>query len=159
MSISRQGRLIVLGGATVLLAIAAWAAYSSVARLQDARTRTASARTELQQLRSQLPVVEQHERFAQERAEITALIEKSGFDPAAWTNRRVQQSGALLTRIETEKLMQQQVGVGANQWFAADHFDVSVASANAGLFTPAQADDRGFNVNMAGMVFFPMAER
>lgn len=159
MNISRQGRLIVLGGATVLMAVAAWMAYSSVERLQNARTRTASARNELTQLRAQIPAVEQHERFARERAEIAALIEKSGFDPATWTNRRVQRSGAVLSRADAEMLLQQQVGVGPNQWFAAEHFDVAVTSADAGLFTPAKADDRGFNVNLAGTVYFPMAER
>jgi hypothetical protein len=59
-------------------------------------------------------------------------------------------------RLEAERLLSQQLGGGALQWFVADRFGVSVVSPTAGLFTPALPDDPGFSLELSGVVYFPL---
>ncbi|MCB4364683.1 hypothetical protein KIH07_13125 [Hydrogenophaga taeniospiralis] len=156
MAMSRHGRLVVLAAVTVALAVAAWLAMSQVSQLNQARVQVAATRAELAQLRGLMPVVEQRERYARQDAEIRALAERDGIDPARWSSRRVQRAPSAVSRLEAERLLSQQLGGGALQWFAADRFDVAVVSPTAGLFTPAQPDDRGFSLELSGVVYFPL---
>lgn len=159
MDAPRRLRLILLGAATLALAVAAWFAWQAVGRLGQARSEAASARAELTQLRGLVPALEQHERYARDAEDIKAMIAKAGFDPAKWSNRKLQRTTALLSRRDAETLLVQQIGANGAQWFAADYFDVTVASPGAGLFSPVLPDDRGFNVEMAGVVYFPLVSR
>lgn len=153
---SRRLRLIGLAIVTGLMALATWYALQALGRLGQAQSQAALARSELTQLRGLLPAIEQHERYARDGEDIKVMIGKAGFDPARWANRKLQRAAALLPRKDAETLLVQQIGANGAQWFAADYFDVSVASAGAGLFTPAAPDDRGFNVEMAGVLYFPL---
>ncbi|GAA6142587.1 hypothetical protein [Hydrogenophaga sp. 5NK40-0174] len=159
MNSARRNRLVMLGVATACMVVASWYAFHSVTQLKNARASHAAARSELSNLRALMPTVEQHERYAQEQAKIAQMVEQSGFDPASWTNRKVQRPASIVPRAEAEALLQQQIGVSAYQWFAADHFDVAVITPTAGLFSPAQKDDRGFSLEMTGVVYFPMVSR
>jgi hypothetical protein len=156
MATSRHRRLVVLGAVTVSLAVAAWLTMSQVSQLNQARAQVASTRAELGQLRGLMPVVEQRERYARQDAEIRVLAEREGFDPARWSSRRVQRAPSAVPRLEAERLLSQQLGGSALQWFVADRFDVSVVSPTAGLFTPALPDDRGFSLELSGVVYFPL---
>jgi len=156
MAKSRRSRLFVLGLSTVLLAATAWAAISAVSSMGRARAQVAASQAELRDLRAQIPVVEQQEQYALAAQEFNALVANSGLDPAKWTDRRVHHTTSALSRQEAETLLRQQVGGGGGQWFAADRFDVGVIAASSGLFTPADADDRGFSVEVSGTVYFPL---
>jgi hypothetical protein len=156
MAMSRRSRLLVLGLSTVLMAVASWTAIHAVSALGQARAQVAASKTELAQLRNLVPTVEQHERYALAAEEFKAVVAGAGLDPARWTDRRVNRTTVALSRQEAEALLQQQVGAGSSQWFAADRFNVAVIDPSAGLFTPAQQDDRGFSVEMLGTVYFPL---
>jgi hypothetical protein len=156
MAMSRRSRLLVLGLSTVLLAVTAWTAVHAVSGLAEARAQVAASQAELAQLRNLVPTVEQHERYALAAERFTALVVGSGLDPARWTDRRVHRTTMALSRREAETLLRQQGAAGSGQWFAADRFDVAVVAPSAGLFTPAQPDDRGFSVEMSGTVYFPL---
>ena len=156
MSISRQTSLLVLGLSTLLLAGTSWKAFQTVAELRSARLAVTSSQIELDQLQAQMPAVEQHEQFARSAQAFQAAVTSSNLDPANWVDRRISRTTTAMTRQEAEAFLRQQVGGGAGQWFAADRFDVGVITPSAGLFTPAQADDRGFSVEMSGTVFFPL---
>lgn len=156
MDRSRRLRITGLAIATGLLALATWSALQAVGRLGQAQSRAAMARAELTQLRGLLPAIEQHEQYVRDGEDIRVMIGKAGFDPARWANRKLQRTAALLPRRDAEALLLQQIGANGAQWFAADYFDVSVASAGAGLFSPSAPDDRGFNVEMAGVLYFPL---
>src|SRR3990167_7560178 len=145
MAMSRHGRLVVLAAVTVALAVAAWLAMSQVSQLNQARAQVAATRAELVQLRGLMPAVEQRERYARQDAEPRALAEREGIAPPRWSPRRVQRAPSAVSRLEAERLLSQQLGGGALQWFAADRFDVAVVSPTAGLFTPGQPHDRGFS--------------
>lgn len=156
MAVARRSRLLALGLSTVLLAGTAWAAIHAVSALGQARAQVAASRAELSQLRNMMPVVEQRERYAQAVAAFNAQVAGTGLDPARWTDRRVQRPRITLSRQEAETMLKQQAGAGVGQLFVADRFDVSVNTPSAGLFTPAQPDDKGFSVEMTGMVYFPL---
>lgn len=157
MALPRHVRLGILGIATAALAVAAWAALDSVSRLSQARQHTVQTRTELDQLRKLLPAIEQREAFNREADVIRTRIDKGGLDPDRWTHRRVQRTAAVVSRQDAEKTLGQLVGVNARQWFAPETFAVSVISPEAGLFTPALPDDRGFSLEMTGVVHFPIS--
>lgn len=155
MVVPRRGRLIFLAGATVLLALAGWATMDAMTRLGQARLLEASLHAERAQLQSQLPMIERREAYVREAEAVKAMATRLGIDPAQWTNRRVQRTASLIGRQDAETLLLQQFGAQQRQWFAAEHFDVAVTSPLAGLFTPPLPDDRGFNLEMAGVVYFP----
>ncbi|GLS14858.1 hypothetical protein [Hydrogenophaga electricum] len=159
MSASRRGRLTLLGLSTAALAVACWVAMQAIAELGRARAQTASVRTELSQLRNLLPMVEQRERYVRESDDVKAMIERIGVDPAQWANRRIQRSASVLSRQDAEQLLVQQLGGGGRQWFAADLFDVSVTAPSAGLFTAPAPNEKGFNVELSGVVYFPLSAR
>ncbi len=157
MALPRHVCLVILGIATAALAVAAWAALDSVTRLSNARKQTVQTRTELGQLRNLLPAIEQREAFIREADVIRTRIDKGGLDPERWTHRRVQRPASMVSRQDAEKTLGQLVGANARQWFAPESFAVSVISPEAGLFTPALPDDRGFSLEMTGMVHFPIS--
>ncbi len=156
MAMSRRARLVVLGLSTVLLAAASWVALRGVSELGQVRAEGVAARAELGRLRDLMPLVEQQERYGQEAESFQAVIDRAGLDPFLWANRKVQHSVSVMSRADAEKLLSQQVDLAGGQWFAADRFDAAVVSQSAGLFTVADADDRGFSVEMSGKVFFPL---
>jgi hypothetical protein len=156
MAMSRRTRLVVLGLSTVLLAAASWVAVRGVSQLSHVRAEGIAARSELGRLRNLMPLVEEQERYGKEAEAFQAVIDRAGLDPSLWANRRVQHAVSVMPRQDAERLLSQQVDRQGGQWFAAERFDAAVVSQGAGLFTPADADDRGFSVEMTGKVFFPL---
>lgn len=155
----RRLRLVLLGAATLLLALASWVAVSGVSALNQAKVRASQNRVELAQLRGLVPALVQREQFVHEQEELKQLVAQTGIDPANWTDRRVQRSPGALTRREAEQLLSQYATGNAAQWFAADRFDVAVTSLSDGLFTPAGPDEKGFNLEMMGTVYFPLSAK
>ncbi len=155
MVLSRNGRLMALAGVTLLLLLTCWTAVKGMSRLEQTRAQAAALRFEKSQLQAQLPLVEQREAYATQMDEVRAIAARLGIDPARWTNRRVQRASSQISRQEAETLLGQQFGVQGRQWFAAERFDLSVTSPMAGLFTPPPPNDRGFNLEMVGVVYFP----
>lgn len=156
MAASRRSRLLVLGLATVLMAVASWSAIRAMSALSQARAQVATSQTELAQLRDLMPAVEQHERYAIAAKKFNALVASSDLDPAKWTDRRVNHTSKELSRREAETLLQQQITAGSGQWFAADRFNIGVIDPSMGLFTRTQEADRGFSVEMSGIIYFPL---
>lgn len=157
MALSRNSNLLILGIATAALAVSVWAALDSASRLNKASQLTGQARAELNQLRNMLPLIEQREAYKKQADLIRTRMERSELDPNQWTHRRVQRTAAVVSRQEAEANLGQVVGESARQWFAPESFAVSVISPDAGLFTQAQPDDRGFSLEMTGMVYFPVS--
>ena len=92
------------------------------------------------------------------RQVVQEKIRAAGFDPAKWSQRRVQRSTALVTRHEAQQLLQQMGDGQHRQWLAAETFEIAVLSPTAGLFNPPAADDRGFNLGIVGAVYFPLEQ-
>ena len=157
MTISRRARLTWLGLTTVALALVAWYAVQSVVELKQIRTQVAVNRAELIQLKSQLPAIQQREAFAQEAKALQEQVKRLGLSASDWSNRRVQQTTKVVSRGDAEKLLGQQLGRNGQDWFVPERFDVGVVNPADGLFTPVPLDDKGFTVEIAGPVYFPLA--
>lgn len=157
MSLSRRARLGLLGTTTAALALVAWYAVHSMMELRKIRTQAAVHRVELSQLKALLPVIQQREAYAREAQALQEQVKRLGLSPTEWTNRRVQKPVTVVSRSEAEKLVAQQLGRSGRDWFVAERFDVSVVNQADGLFTAAQPADKGFNLEMIGNVYFPVA--
>lgn len=156
MTLPRHSRLGVLAAAALTLVLAASFAVYSLSQLRAAQVENVSSRIEINKIKAQLPAIQQREAYGKEAKLLQTQVVSAGLSPTLWANRKVQQPVAVFTRQSAEKLFTQQLGFGDRQWFAADRFDVSVIDQSAGLFTPANAQDKGFSVEMVGILYFPL---
>lgn len=156
MLLSRRLRLGVLGLSLVAFAVSVWIATASFKRLNEARQQSKDLRLELEHLRSLLPTIEQREAYARRVIAMSAQLEELVENPANWSQRRIQRSSSLVSRYEAENVLVQLSGDESPQWFVPESFSVSVASPLGGLFTPAAADDMGFNLEYSGLIYFPV---
>lgn len=159
MRAARRIRLLALALATAMLAASAWAAWQAQARWVQARAQTQAVRTELAQLQSLQPMIEQRERYDSASLALRAMLARAAVNPSQWVNRQIHHAATTLSRPDAEALLSQQLGQGAGQWLAADAFELAVLSPNAGLFTPPLPDDKGVSVEVSGTVYFPASQR
>ncbi len=106
--------------------------------------------------RGLMPEVQRRERFAVLAEEAAAQSRKLGFDPTAWAERRITRAGAPISRNDANALLRQVGGGGSEGLFAADSFELSVLSSDAGLFHAPSLNDKGLTLAMSGVLYFPL---
>ena len=142
MRLSRSSSLVALALATLIMAGGAWLTRDGLYRLSLEKRQTALLKARLVNAQQLMPQVERREAYARQAQVVQEKIRAAGFDPAKWSQRRVQRSTALVTRHEAQQLLQQMGDGQHRQWLAAETFEIAVLSPTAGLFNPPAADDR-----------------
>lgn len=155
MSQTRKIRLLILGLLTLAFCAAVWWTYSNMGRLTQLRAETARLKADAQQLQSQKAQLDQQEAFVLQRQALRQRVISAGLAEAQWGSRVIQRPTSLVPRGQAEQLLRQLSGASGESWFAADSFDVAVSQNTEGLFSPPTSADRGFNVQMSGVVYFP----
>ena len=156
MDFDRKLRLGTLGASALALALATSAALHSADRLKQARQQAAELRQEERHLERQRPSIEQREALARAAEVVRTRVEKDGLVPERWSQRRIQRTTAVVSRQQAELALHQLAGSQSRQWFSPETFSVAVTGPDAGLFTPALPDDKGFSLEMTGVVHFPV---
>lgn len=145
--------------ATALLAVGVWMAGTASQKLGAAQSQLARAQSRLAAVQQQLPAATKRERFAEMGKKILAQAAQSGFDPSKWAQRRIQRSAVNLSRLEVQEQIAQ---LGASQngrLMAAEGFELSVLSKDAGIFTRPALDDRGLLLAVTGTLYFPLVQK
>ena len=154
MNRTRQIRLLTLGLLTLALCAIVWWTYSNMGQLSQLRAETARIKSDVAQLQSQKAQLDQQLAFVSERQALKQRVLSAGLSEAQWGSRVIQRSTALVSRGQAEQLLRQLSGAAGDSWFAADSFDVSVGQLSEGLFSQPTVADRGFNVQVSGVVYF-----
>lgn len=159
MSTGRIFKLAALGLATTLLAAGAWTARDGLQKLAQERRQVALMSAQLAAAQQLLPQVEKREQFAKLKARVQAQAGQAGFDPAQWGQRRIVRTSGALSRREVQEQLAQLSASGSGRLLAADSFELSVLSSEAGLFTPPAADDKGLSLAINGTLYFSLAPK
>ncbi len=154
MNRARKIRLLILGLLTLAFCAVVWWTYSNMGRLTQLRAETARLKADAQQLQSQKAQLDQQELFVRQRQELRQRVVSTGLTEAQWGSRVIQRPTSVVSRGQAEQLLRQLSGASGEYWFAADSFDVAVSQSTEGLFSPPTSADRGFNVQMSGVVYF-----
>lgn len=154
MNSARTLKLAALAAATVLLGGGAWLAQSGLKRLAFERQQHAQVQQGLQAARQLLPEVQQRERLVQSLKEVAGQVERMGFDPAQWGERRLRRVQGPATRAEAAQVLGELGRGGAGAIFVADVFDIAAVSPEAGLFHPPQPGDAGLTLAVSGTLHF-----
>lgn len=149
--------LLALVAATGLLAVGAWTARSALRQLSLERRDAATAAARLDALRAAMPEVARREAYSRLAARATQQAASMGFDPATWAERRITRASGPISRADASVLLSQIDAGGGTRFFAADGFELSVLSRNAGLFTPPAFDDTGLTMAVNGALHFPLS--
>ena len=107
MRLSRSSSLVALALATLIMAGGAWLTRDGLYRLSLEKRQTALLKARLVNAQQLMPQVERREAYARQAQVVQEKIRAAGFDPAKWSQRRVQRSTALVTRHEAQQLLQQ----------------------------------------------------
>jgi hypothetical protein len=155
MNRTRKIRLLLLGLLTLAFCAVVWWTYSNMGRLTQLRAETARLKSDALQLQSQKAQLDQQEAFVLQRQALKQRVIAAGLSEAQWGSRVIQRQTSLVSRGQAEQLLRQLSGTVGKDWFVADSFDVAVSHNTEGLFTPPTSADRGFNVQVSGVVYFP----
>ena len=159
MKTGRTLGLLALGAATLLAGAAAWVARDGLQSLAFERRSAADTLARLTSARQLIPEVEKRELYARQATEAIAHARQIGFDPAAWAERRISRASGPLSRGDASELLRQIGAGGGRRLFIADSFELAAVSPGAGLFTPPDAADPGFNLAVNGTLYFPMVKK
>lgn len=154
----RAARLVALACATVLLAVGVWVARDGLLQLAFERREAALASARVGALRAAMPEVLKREEYVRLADQARTAAGQSGFDPAAWAERRINRGATPISRDEAAELLRQ-MGGGGERFFAGESFELAVLSRDAGLFTPPAADDKGLIFSVNGTLYFPLARK
>jgi|JI10StandDraft_1071094.scaffolds.fasta_scaffold879210_2 hypothetical protein len=157
MNAARLLKLGMLALATVCLAVAAWMARDSLQRLADERRQVAISHARHTAALQLLPQLERRDQFVQQTRALQAQAQRLEFDPTLWGQRRVHRTSASIGRADAQELLRQLGATGPGRLMAAESFEISVLSRDAGLFTTPKNDDKGLSLAIEGMLYFPMA--
>lgn len=154
MNAARTLKLVPLVLATVLLASGAWLVQGALRQLAFERTDAAQLRQRLDSARQMMPEVERRERLVRSLRNVQAQVDRMGFDPARWGERRLRRPSGPATRVEASQFLAELERGGAGAVFVADEFDLAAVSADAGLFQPPGLDDKGLTLGVGGTLYF-----
>ncbi|EER59388.1 hypothetical protein AcdelDRAFT_3039 [Acidovorax delafieldii 2AN] len=150
----RTLKLAALALATALLGGGAWLAQSGLKRLAWERQQFAQLQLELDNARRLLPEVQQREQLVRSLKDVAQQVERMGFDPSRWGERRLRRAQGPATRVEAAQFLGDLGRGGAGQIFVADVFDIATVSPEAGLFQPPLAGDQGLTFGVTGTLHF-----
>lgn len=158
MNAIRTLKLVPLVLATCLLAGGAWLVQGAFKQLASERTDAAQLRQRLDNARQMVPEVERRERLVRSLQSVQAQVDRMGFDPARWGERRLRRPSGPATRVEASQFLGDLERSGAGAVFVADEFDLAVVSADAGLFQSPGLDDKGLTLGASGTLYFQTAD-
>ena len=150
----RTLKLVALALATALLAGGAWQAQSGLKRLALERQQSAQLRQSLDSARNLMPEVQQRERLARSLKDVAQRVDRLGFDPAHWGERKLRRPLGAATRVETAEFLGELGRGGQGAIFVADLFDIATASPETGLFQSPQLGDQGLTLGVSGTLYF-----
>ena len=154
MNSARILKLLALALATALLGAGAWWAQGSLKRLAWERQQFAQLQQELDGARRLLPEVEQREKLVRSIKDVAQQVQRMGFDPAQWGERRLRRAQGPATRAEAAQFLGEMGRGGAGQIFVADVFDIATVSPGASLFHPPVTGDQGLALGVTGTLHF-----
>jgi hypothetical protein len=159
MQAARKIRLLALVALTALLALLVWWTHDQTTRLAHLRAQTNQYLAQAAQLESQKPLIEQRQNLASQRKNLVNQVKAAQIDQRNWGSRSLQLPSSPMSRSAAESTMAQISGANGAQWFVADSFDVQVIQAGEGLFNSPSVQDRGFNLQLAGVIHFPLQKK
>lgn len=154
MNIARTLKLVALAVATALLAGGAWQAQSGLKRLASERQQSALLRQSLESARSLMPEVQQRERLVHSFKDVAQEVDRRGFDPARWGERKLRRPQGVASRVEASAFLSELRRGGSGSIFVADLFDIATASPETGLFQQPQLGDQGLTLGVSGTLYF-----
>jgi hypothetical protein len=154
---ARTLKLVALALATALLAGGAWQAQSGLKRLASERQQSAVLRQSLDSARSLMAEVQQRERLVRSLKEVAQEVDRLGFDPAGWGERKLRRPLGAASRVEASEFLGELGRGGAGSIFVADLFDIATASPETGLFQQPQPGDQGLTLGVSGTLYFQTA--
>ena len=154
MNGARTLKLVSLALATALLGGGAWLAHGGLKQLARERQQFAQLQSELDNARRLLPEVQQREQLVRSIKEVAQQVERMGFDPGQWGERRLRRPQGPATRAEAAQFLAEFGRGGAGQVFVADLFDIATVSPGASLFHPPQPGDQGLTLGVSGTLHF-----
>ena len=156
MNPTRTLKLVSLALATALLSGGAWLAQRELRQLAFERRQFAQVQESLDSARRLLPEVEQRERLVRSLHELQVQVDRLGFDPAHWGERRLRRALGPATRVEATQFLTELGHSGAGSIFMAEVFDLATVSPEAGLFHPPETGDQGLTLSASGTLYFPI---
>ncbi|MBI1627011.1 hypothetical protein [Comamonas suwonensis] len=154
MNGTRTLKLVVLAVATVLLAGGAWQAQSGLKRLSSERQQSAVLRQSLDDARNLMPEVQTRERLVHSLNEVAREVNRLGFDPARWGERKLRRPLGAASRVDASEFLGELGRGGPDSIFVADLFDIATASPETGLFQQPQPGDMGLTLGVSGTLYF-----
>jgi len=151
---ARTLKLVALACATALLGGGAWLAHSGMKQLAAERQQAAQLLASLDNARRLLPEVEKRERLLRSVSDVAAHVDRMGFDPSRWSERRLRRAPGPASRQEAAQFLAELGAGGAGTLLVANVFDIAVVSRDAGLFHPPQAGDQGLTLSATGTLHF-----
>lgn len=159
MHTTRKARLLILVVLTTLLALLVWWTHAQMSHLAQLRAQTNQYRVQAAQLENQKPLIEQRESLARQRKMLIEQVKAAGIEQSNWGSRSLQLPSSAMSRFAAESTMSQISGANGAQWFVADNFDVQVIETGEGLFNLPSNQDRGFNLQLTGVIYFPLQKK
>ena len=146
--------LVALAFSTALLAGGAWQAQSGLKRLASERQQSALLRQSLESARILMPEVQQRERLARSLKDVAQEVDRLGFDPSHWSERKLRRPQGVASRVEVSAFLDELGRGGAGSIFVADLFDIATGSQETGLFQQPQPGDQGLTLGVSGTLYF-----
>ncbi|MDH4427881.1 MAG: hypothetical protein QE495_15605 [Acidovorax sp.] len=154
MNGARTLKLASLALATALLGAGAWLAQSGIRQLALERQQFAQLQQSLDGARRMMPEVEQRERLVRSIKDVSVQVDRLGFDPARWGERRLRRPLGPVSRVEASQFLGELGRGGAGSVFVADVFDIATVSTDTGLFHSPQPGDKGLTLSVSGTLYF-----
>ncbi len=154
MNATRTLKLVSLALATALLGGGAWLAHKGLKRLAFERQQYAQLQLSLDNARRLIPEVQQREQLVRSINDVARQVERMGFDPSQWGERRLRRSQGPATRAEAAQFLGELGRGGAGAIFVADLFDIATVSPEASLFLPPLPGDQGLTLGVSGTLHF-----
>lgn len=154
MNAARTFKLLLLAVATLFLSAGAWLAQSGLKQLAFERRQIAQEQQSLENARRLMPEVQRREQLMHSLRDLEAQVDRLGFDPAQWGERRLRRSPGPATRVEASQFLAELERNVTGSIFVADVFDLATVSEDAGLFLPPQVSDKGLTLSASGTLYF-----
>ncbi len=154
MNATRTLKLASLALATALLGGGAWLAQSGLKRLAFERQQHGQLQLALDNARRLMPEVQQREQLVRSIKDVALQVDRMGFDPSQWGERRLRRSQGPATRAEAAQFLGELGRGGAGAIFVADLFDIATVSPEASLFTSPLPGDQGLVLGVSGTLHF-----
>lgn len=157
MNGTRTLKLACLALATALLGGGAWLAQRGLKQLAWERQQFAQLQQGLESARNLVPEVQRREQLVRSIKDVSQQVERMGFDPSQWGERRLRRAVAPATRVEAAQFLGELGRGGAGQVFVADVFEIATVSPEASLFQPPMPGDQGLLLGVTGTLHFQTA--